>query len=494
MELDRKPVAARRWYHWHEPGTTKEEKWLIFKLDLNILTYLCLTFFVKYLDQTNVTNAFAAGMKNDLNMKGNELNWMTTWFNIGVILGAPASTLALTRINPRWWLPSCTTIWSLLVLFMYKATHVRTIYILRFFCGMAESGVLPGAWYIIGSWYKKSEIGRRTSLFYFSATGGQMLSGIIQGGIYRSLKGHKGLASWRWLFIIDFVISMPIALMGLCVCPDEPKAKRIWWMSEKERQRCIQRIKEDDRDPGTVSWNLEAVKTVLKSWQLYAFCIAWGTLELTCGVSLQRWMVLWLSSVKVNGHKKYSVPEVNFMPVGIGGAQLVWMLIASWTSDYYRNPSIVIVALGTVQLFCYIVFAVWPNNNDFIMAAFYICSAYGAIGPLIGSWLNSSCGGDRTLRAFTSGLTSSVGFGLGTAAQQTMFPVSQAPKFRPTHGFIFGIVWIVFAAIVWCGIIMPIMERRFPPRPKETQTDLDDEPHPSPLPDQRQDIIASKLS
>jgi hypothetical protein len=31
-------------------------------------------------------------------------------------------------------------------------------------------------------------------------------------------------------------------------------------------------------------------------------------------------MVLWLSSVKVDGHKKYTVPEVNFMPVGIGGA------------------------------------------------------------------------------------------------------------------------------------------------------------------------------
>lgn len=43
MDADnKKPVAARRWYHWYEPGTTKEEKWLIFKLDLNILTYLCL--------------------------------------------------------------------------------------------------------------------------------------------------------------------------------------------------------------------------------------------------------------------------------------------------------------------------------------------------------------------------------------------------------------------------------------------------------------------
>ena len=47
-------------------------------------------------------------------------------------------------------------------------------------------------------------------------------------------------------------------------------------MSEKERQRCIERIKEDDRDPEPFAWNLDLVKSVLKSWQLYAFCIAWG--------------------------------------------------------------------------------------------------------------------------------------------------------------------------------------------------------------------------
>lgn len=32
----------RRWYQWHEPGTSKEEKRLIFKLDVFILTYTCL--------------------------------------------------------------------------------------------------------------------------------------------------------------------------------------------------------------------------------------------------------------------------------------------------------------------------------------------------------------------------------------------------------------------------------------------------------------------
>lgn len=33
---------TRRWYHWHEPGTSAAEKRLIFKLDVFILTYTCL--------------------------------------------------------------------------------------------------------------------------------------------------------------------------------------------------------------------------------------------------------------------------------------------------------------------------------------------------------------------------------------------------------------------------------------------------------------------
>lgn len=44
--------AATTWrarLAWHEPGTSKEEKWLIRKLDLFILSYTSLTFFIKFL-------------------------------------------------------------------------------------------------------------------------------------------------------------------------------------------------------------------------------------------------------------------------------------------------------------------------------------------------------------------------------------------------------------------------------------------------------------
>lgn len=40
-------VGKDQWFHWHEPGTSKEEKKLIFKLDWFLLSFACLLFFIK---------------------------------------------------------------------------------------------------------------------------------------------------------------------------------------------------------------------------------------------------------------------------------------------------------------------------------------------------------------------------------------------------------------------------------------------------------------
>jgi hypothetical protein len=63
---------------------------------------------------------------------GNQLNWFTAYFNIGVIIGAPSSTTMLTVVRPRWWLPASTMIWSFLVIFMYKAKIAGSIYALKY--------------------------------------------------------------------------------------------------------------------------------------------------------------------------------------------------------------------------------------------------------------------------------------------------------------------------------------------------------------------------
>lgn len=91
--------ANDKFYFWTRPGTTKEEKKLVQKLDLAILTFCCLTFFAKDLDRNNINNAYVSGMKEDLGLYGNELNWMITWFQVGYVRSRVIYSLSVITQN-----------------------------------------------------------------------------------------------------------------------------------------------------------------------------------------------------------------------------------------------------------------------------------------------------------------------------------------------------------------------------------------------------------
>lgn len=55
-------------YVWDDPDKTKEEKRFLLKLDFFLLTYACLAYFSKSLDQANIANAYVSGMKEALKM------------------------------------------------------------------------------------------------------------------------------------------------------------------------------------------------------------------------------------------------------------------------------------------------------------------------------------------------------------------------------------------------------------------------------------------
>lgn len=117
-----------KFFFWYPPGTSKAEKKLLHKIDFFILSYACLNFFIKYLDQSNLSNAYVSGMKEELKMYGNQLNLCNTLFQIGSILGSIFSNLIITRVSPRYWLPGCELLWGLLTLGTYAIktyTQVR---------------------------------------------------------------------------------------------------------------------------------------------------------------------------------------------------------------------------------------------------------------------------------------------------------------------------------------------------------------------------------
>lgn len=73
----------------------------------------------------------------------------------------------------------------------------------------------------------------------------------------------------RWLFIIDGIITLPLALAGYVFFPNLPQSgKKTWWTTEEEHILSIKRMDNIGR-AGKKPLTKERVKTILLSWHTY---------------------------------------------------------------------------------------------------------------------------------------------------------------------------------------------------------------------------------
>lgn len=127
-------------YIWdYEPDRTHEERVFVSKLDTYLITILSLGYFIKNLDQTNISNAFVSGMKEDLAMNGNQINLIDTAWTVGYVVGQIPSQIILTKVRPSVWVPSCELVWTMLTFTLATAKTSNHVIVIRFFIGLAES-------------------------------------------------------------------------------------------------------------------------------------------------------------------------------------------------------------------------------------------------------------------------------------------------------------------------------------------------------------------
>ncbi|KAK5089025.1 hypothetical protein LTR05_003249 [Lithohypha guttulata] len=311
---------------WGAPATTKAERRLILKIDFFILTY----YWCNYLDRANLNNAYVSGMREALHFKGTQLNQINTIFYGGYLLGQIPNNLILQKVRPRIWLPLTCLIWGFFTLGTAFTTNPTQIMVIRFFQAFFEASCFVGVQWILGSWYKPSEIGKRTAIFTSSGLAGTMFSGIMQGAIHETLDGSAGLAGFRWLFVIDFLITFPIAIYGFLFFPDTPLSTSARYLTPEERSLAVERLPEISKERGVLGWSL--IRRVIASWHFWAFVLLWIANSNTEMYSTNAIMQLWLRSTG-----DYTISEVNYIPTSVSGMGIVVTLLLGWYSDY--NPS-----------------------------------------------------------------------------------------------------------------------------------------------------------
>ena len=99
---------------------------------------------------------------------------------------------------------------------------------------------------------------------------GGIFSGQLQAAAYKNLNGVHGLAGWRWLFILDGCISLPIAMLGFALFPGLPAAKKPWWMTKEEHDVARRRVNDEGIKQSRPSiFNKTILKRVFTKWHFY---------------------------------------------------------------------------------------------------------------------------------------------------------------------------------------------------------------------------------
>ena len=73
---------------------------------------------------------------------------------------------------------------------------------------------------------------------------------------------------WRWLFIIDGSISLPVAIAGFFLFPGLPTSPKIWWLTEQEKDLAIAR-KQADGFRQSKKITKQMLKRVFTHWHFY---------------------------------------------------------------------------------------------------------------------------------------------------------------------------------------------------------------------------------
>ena len=148
-----------------------------------------------------VGNARVEGLTTDLHMTGDQyLTGLTTYF-IGYVLFEIPCNIVLKRTSPRAWLPTLTLTWGVIATLIGVTQNTAGFLVVRFFLGMAESGLFPGVVVYLSMWYKRNERTFRVALFFSAASLAGAFGGILAWGIAH-MDGVGGYAGWRWIFIL----------------------------------------------------------------------------------------------------------------------------------------------------------------------------------------------------------------------------------------------------------------------------------------------------
>jgi D-galactonate transporter len=183
-------------------------------------------------------------MRGDLGLSGAAFGLASGIFFIAYFMFEVPSNLLLHRFGARKWIARIMLTWGVISGATAFISGEYGFYLLRVLLGIAEAGFFPGIIFFLTLWFPASYRGRIVGWF-MAAIPASSVIGAPVSGLLLGLDGIAGLKGWQWMFLIEAVPALIMAVAVFVYLTDRPADAR--WLADDERAWLASRLRLEEQ-------------------------------------------------------------------------------------------------------------------------------------------------------------------------------------------------------------------------------------------------------
>ncbi|RDW85321.1 hypothetical protein BP6252_02911 [Coleophoma cylindrospora] len=413
-----------------------KERKMMLKFDVCAIGMLGLFYMMANLDRGNLGNANIAGMSEEIGLVGNQFGTAVTLLYATYVTIEVPTAILLKIIGPRYLLAGCAFCWGVTTLGMGFIQNVAGLYTCRLLIGFFEAAIFPCIDVYIGMVYKKEERGTRSAVIFAFSSFSSAFGGLLAFGLTQ-IHGPNGFSGWRWLFIVEGVITLFIVPLYWFLFPND--ARTAWFLTAEEKRMVHARYELDPHWGIDDEFSWGAITSVLIDPKFYAFFI----FQFCCDVSLYAIQTFLPAIVKGLG---YTSVTANLMTVPVYMLGLVWFLFVAYMSDRTKLRGIWIAGpLLLLILGLAILIGVDKTSIRFFGCFVTILGIYPTVGLSI-MWMSDNVG-RHFKRASMVGMVLTIANTAGVAVGQ-IYRTEDSPRYIKGLEISLGLNVVAFVMVM----------------------------------------------
>ncbi|KAL2831010.1 major facilitator superfamily domain-containing protein [Aspergillus pseudoustus] len=422
------------------------------KMDLNIIPIVSVLYLLCFLDRGNIGNARIEGLLDDINMSGSQYNMCLTAFFFTYAVFELPSNMVLKRLRPSTWLSSIMVGVGVVMTLMGIVQNYHGLLISRIFLGIAEAGLYPGVAFYITTWYCRHDAQLRQAMFFSAASVAGAFSGLLAFAIAK-MDGVGGLEGWRWIFILEGILTVVVSVSAFFIIPDYPHTAG--FLAEDEKAWVISQLRNQYGSgvEESKSFQWKYLWLAVSDFQIWIGLVAlYGILCPLYGISF------FLPSIIRDLGYSSSNSQLLTVPIYVTAALIA--VLSAWLSDRAKKRSPFLIFHCSCIILGFTIVMATTGRGVPGVVYFGIFLAVSGIYPAIPgvvTWVGNNLAGDYK-RAV--GMAIHIGLGNFSGAMASNFYRAQdAPTYYLGHALELGFAVTGLIAVICLRVIYQMVNK-----------------------------------